>query len=369
MRILLSPDSFKGCLSSVEVCSAISEGIKKANPDIEIMQYPSSDGGEGFCDCMKNIFGGSMIKKEVTYPMGDKGPAEFLFNEASKTAYIELASAAGLHLVPKDKRNIFEATTYGVGELICEAIELGLENIIIGIGGSATNDCGIGMLSAMGAVLVDQKGYYMVPCAEHMNDIKFIDTGNMIDTSNVRFIAACDVKNPLCGKNGAAAVFAKQKGANDIEAEWLDYAALSLSNAIGIDPFKEGYGAAGGVGMALMEFLNAQYVSGASLMVNSDSYQNALKSADLVITGEGNTDAQTVNGKLVSVVATEAKKNNKPVIVISGGLGDGYEVLYDIGVDKFCSLTEDIDDVEYCIAHAYELLSKKAEDLIRTIMK
>ena len=206
MRILLCPDSYKGCLSSLEVCAALRKGILEANPNAEIIQYPSSDGGEGFCDCMENLYGGIRICKEVTFPLWNKGIAEFVYCDGTSTAYIELASAAGLNLVPKDKRNILRSTTYGVGELICQALECGAKTVVLGLGGSATNDYGLGMLAAMGAVFSDKNGYFVPPYAENIKEIYNIDTSGMVDISNVNIIAACDVKNPLCGELGAAGV-------------------------------------------------------------------------------------------------------------------------------------------------------------------
>ena len=364
MRVLLAPDSYKGCLTSKEVCAAITEGIKKVSDKIDVVQFPSSDGGEGFCDCMRNIYGGDLIKREVSFPLGDRGIAEFVFNNDTKTAFIELASASGLPLVPKDQRNILAANTYGTGELICEAVKLGATDIIIGLGGSATNDCGIGMLSAMGMRFLDQDGYDLIPCPTSLNLVKSVDKSNMIDISNVRFTAACDVKNPLCGKNGAAEVFSRQKGASDEEVLLLDTWARSFASALGIDPAVSGSGAAGGVGAAVLSVLGGTYVSGASLLVNAEEFKNSLASSDLLITGEGNSDYQTAFGKLVSVVVTSAKNSSVRSIVLSGGLSNGYESLYDIGVDECYSLVSERYDVDYCIEHAYELIVEKAEEIM-----
>ncbi|MBR5277915.1 MAG: glycerate kinase [Clostridia bacterium] len=364
MRILLCPDSYKGCLSSLEVCAALRKGILEANPNAEIIQYPSSDGGEGFCDCMENLYGGIRICKEVTFPLWNKGLAEFLYCEDTYTAYIELASAAGLNLVPKDKRNILRSTTYGVGELICQALECGAKTVVLGLGGSATNDYGLGMLAAMGAVFSDKNGYFVPPYAENIKEIYNIDTSGMVDISNVNIIAACDVKNPLCGELGAAKVFAKQKGATDLEIEYLDNAVIEFANRFEINLNNKGYGAAGGIGMAIIEFLDGTYTSGASLLVDSTKFITALKSVDMVITGEGNTDSQTVNGKLISVIARRAKEFGVTTWVLSGNLSEGYDKLYDIGVTKCCSLTEMGYDVEYSIKNAKTLIAKRIKEMI-----
>ena len=365
MNILLAPDSFKGCLTSQEVCEAIEKGIRKFNNNINVMQFPSSDGGEGFCDCMRNIFGGEKVLIEVTYPLGNKGNASFAYNRESKTAYIELASASGLPLVPLDKRNILEASTVGTGELIREAIKLGAKNITVGLGGSATNDCGIGMLYALGMRFLDSAGFELKPCAKSLSRVAYAMKNRMIDLSDIKFTAACDVKNTLCGENGAAEIFSRQKGATEEEVKWLDKASAHFARVVGINPDLQGAGAAGGVGAAMLSVLNADYVSGAELLVGSDRFQDALSTADLLITGEGNTDAQTACGKLVSVVALAAKEKGIPAIVISGGLSEGYEELKHLGVNEFYSLTDEEHTVEYCISHAAELLSEKAYEIIK----
>ncbi len=367
MRVLLAPDSYKGCLTSKEVCAAMIEGIKSYSDSIDVLQFPSSDGGEGFCDCMRNIYGGTVHKREVMFPLGDLGLAEFVYNEETQTAFVELASASGLPLVPNDKRNILKSTTYGTGELICEALKLGAKTIIIGLGGSATNDCGIGMLHAMGISFLTEDGHSLIPRPTSLGQIARIDKSNMVDLSGVKIIAACDVTNPLCGENGAAEIFSRQKGASEEEVKYLDSAALSFSKALGIDPDLAGSGAAGGVGAAILSILGGTYLSGASLLVESRAFSDALSSSDLLITGEGNSDAQTAYGKLVSVVLTSAKKQDVRSIVISGGLSAGYESLYDIGATECHSLVSDKYDVEYCIEHAYELIKNKTYSVLKAL--
>ncbi len=365
MKVLLAPDSFKGCLTSKEVCAAMSEGIKKYSENIEVMQFPSSDGGEGFCDCMRNIFGGEVIEREVTYPLGDKGNASFIYLSETKTAFIEMASASGLMLVPKEKRNVLRSTTKGTGELIKEAITLGAETVVLGLGGSATNDCGMGLLHSLGMRFLDSAGFELKPVAESLGKVQYVVKNDFIDISNVKFIAACDVKNPLCGENGAARVFAKQKGASDAEIEMLDKAATHFAKKMNIDPDLSGAGAAGGVGAAVLSVLNGEYVSGASLLVNSEKFKNALSQADLLITGEGNTDSQTAYGKLVSVVATAAKSYGVKTVVLSGGLSEGYESLRDFGVTEFRSLIDKNRDLDYCLSRAKELIKEITYEIIK----
>jgi glycerate kinase len=364
MKVLLAPDSYKGCLTSKEVCAAMSEGLKKRSENIEVVQFPSSDGGEGFCDCMRNIFGGEVIEREVTYPLGNKGKASFLYLSETKTAYIEMASASGLMLVPKEKRNVLRSSTKGTGELIKEAIKLGAKTVVLGLGGSATNDCGIGLLHSLGMRFLDSAGFELKPIAASLNKVQYVLKNDFVDISGVKFIAACDVKNPLCGENGAANVFARQKGASDHEVELLDKAAAHFAMKLNIDPELPGAGAAGGVGAAVLSVLNGEYVSGASLLVNSEKFKNALSQADLLITGEGNTDSQTAYGKLVSVVATAAKSSGVKTVVLSGGLSEGYETLRDFGVTAFRSLIDKNGDLDYCLSHAKELIAEIVYEII-----
>ena len=365
MNVLLAPDSFKGCLTSSEVCAAMEKGIKQADKSINVLRFPSSDGGEGFCDCMRNIYGGNTIESEVTWPLGDRGKARFIYNSITKTAYIELASASGLMLVPKEKRNILNSSTLGTGELIKNAMDIGAKTIVVGLGGSATNDCGMGLLYALGMRFLDSAGFELKPAARSMARVSYVVKDKMVDISAVNFVAACDVKNILCGENGAAEIFSRQKGASEEEVAFLDKAAARFANVLGIDSNLQGAGAAGGVGAAMLSVLNAKYVSGASLLVSSPSFQSALRKADLLITGEGNTDAQTAFGKLVSVVLASAKTKNVKAVVLSGGLSDGYEKLREHGAMAFYSLTESGYDVDYCIAHAAELISDVANRIVR----
>ena len=369
MNILIAPDSFKGCLSSEQVCDAVAKGAIDADLSVNVKQIPSSDGGEGFCSTMMSVFGGDWIEREVTYPLGNKGIASFVLNSCTKTAFVELASAAGLCLVEEEKRDIMSSTTYGVGELVRYAVEIGAKTVIVGLGGSATNDGGIGILSALGMRFFDSEGIELSPFASSLSKIRSFDDSEMIDISSVRIVAACDVRNPLCGEYGASRVFAKQKGASENEIKILDDSLLHYASVLGIDPLVAGSGAAGGAGAALISVLGAEYISGARLLTGSDRFSESLDWADFVITGEGNTDAQTAYGKLVSEVASASKAKNVPVFVLSGGISEGCEALKDIGVCEFYSLADMGYNKEYCIANAYELLKIKTKEIISEYKK
>ena len=363
--VLLAPDSFKGCLSSAEVCAALEIGLKKSYHDIKTLAFPSSDGGEGFCACMQNLFGGSLITHPSFDPLGREIETSFIYNEDNKTAYIELAAASGLTLINEHERDIMRSSTYGTGVSVLKAIRLGAKTVYIGLGGSATNDCGMGLLSALGASFYDKDGVLLAPSAFNMSKVAYSDYSALRENiKDISFIAACDVKNRLCGKDGAAYVFARQKGASDEEVAFLDKALESFSLSASIDKDLDGAGAAGGTGAALRSVLHAEYVSGASLLVGSDKFKNALTVCDAVITGEGNTDSQSCFGKLVSVVANACKTACKRCIVISGGLSGDYNALKTCGVSEFHSLTDKHHSVAFCIDNAREMLAFRASECL-----
>lgn len=369
MKILVCPDSFKGSLSSEEVCTAIAKGIELYNPKIKIMQIPSSDGGEGFCSSMRNIFGGEIISCEVSYPLGNKGIADYIYNSKNKTAYIEMASAAGLTLLSKEERDILRSNTFGVGQLIANAILLGAERVVVGLGGSATNDCGMGLLSALGVKFYDNNHRELEPIPLSLSKVEYIDKSGMLDLSHVTFVAACDVNNPLYGSEGAVSVFSRQKGATDADMAILEKGLKHFSVVMGIDGAIAGSGAAGGVGAAMISVLGAEYVSGASLLVSSGTFKKALNESSLIITGEGNTDGQTSCGKLISVIAKAAQEEKKTLIVLSGGLSDGSEKLLDMGVSELYSLSQLGYDTDYCIANASRLITERTVQILNEIKK
>ncbi len=362
MKVLIAIDSYKGSVSSSDACLAAARGFERAGIT-DITSLPSSDGGEGFCVCMHSLFGGDVLRETVTAPCGGHVDAEYIYDRESRTAYVELASASGLTLVPEDKRDIMSASTAGTGELINAAAFAGAKSIVIGLGGSATNDCGMGLLHALGVRFYGADGNSLAPCARSLPLVVRADKSALKEYEGISFTAACDVTNPLCGENGAARVFARQKGASERETALLDEYAASFAHTVGIDSLAAGAGAAGGAGGALISVLGARFVSGASLLTGAERFRTALSGASLVVTGEGNTDGQTASGKLVCAVANAAKKAGVPCVVISGGLSAGCELLYGRGVTAMFSICDRPASLEYCIKNAAALIEASAHNI------
>ncbi|MBP5155147.1 MAG: glycerate kinase [Clostridia bacterium] len=364
--ILVAPDSYKGCLSSEDVGKAMERGIKRACKDTDVIRFSASDGGEGFCECMRGIFGGRMISREVTFPDSSRGTASYLYCAETRSAYVELAAASGLTLTDPRKRDVLTATTLGTGELIKDAVLRGAEHVTVGLGGSATNDCGMGILHALGCRFYDVNGLELFPCGASLIKTKSADLVALKEYKNIRFTAACDVVNPLCGKNGAAYVFAPQKGADEAAVISLDKGMLNFAELTGIEIASSGAGAAGGCGGALISLLGAEYVGGAKLLTGSHAFSLALERCSAVFTGEGKTDSQTACGKLVAVIAEIAAARGKPVYVISGAVEDGVN-LRDKGVSGCFPVTPRDMDIEEAYRRAEELVADTAENVMRIL--
>ncbi len=365
-KILISPDSYKDCLSSDRVSDAMEKGVHRADVSIKTIKIPASDGGEGFCACMKNIYGGSYVRLAVTYPDRSEGIAEYVISIDGESAFIELASASGLMLVPQDRRDPLYTTSLGTGEIIKDAVLKGAKKIFVGLGGSATNDCGMGILSALGYRFYDKSENELFPCGSSLIDVAKIDNSRALNLDSVEIIAACDVKNPLCGKNGAAYVFAPQKGADTGSVDLLEKGALNFASACGINKDLPGSGAAGGCGAALLSLLGAKFVSGAELLTGSEKFLSALRECDLVITGEGKTDLQTLNGKLVYAVSSAAKRYGKPVAVVSGAVSD-LKSLSGLA-DVILRVSPEVIELEQAIADAENNIIIAVEKLIKELM-
>ena len=343
MRVLVAMDSFKGSLTSLEAGNAAKEGILAVYPNADITVCPLADGGEGTVDALGAT--GEFCDVTVTGPLGEPVAARYCILPETGTAVMEMAAAAGLTLVPEEKRDPMITTTYGVGEMIRHAIGRGCRRFMIGIGGSATNDGGTGMLSALGFRFLDEEGCPIPMGARGLRVLSSIDTGHALpELGECEFRIACDVKNPLCGQTGCSAVFAPQKGADQAAVRQMDawlcqYAQLTRSVIPDADPDTPGAGAAGGLGFAFSSYLRGKLSSGVGLVLGETGIEAKIRNSDIVITGEGRLDAQSVMGKAPVGVAALAKKYEKPVIAFAGCLGEGAEACNHHGIDAFFSIT------------------------------
>jgi len=359
MKIVIAPDSYKESLSAMEVANTIERGFKSVFPDADYVKIPVADGGEGTVDTLIEAMNGRKVTLNVVGALGGSQPAFFGISEDKRTAFIEVAAACGLEQVPLDKRNPLITTTYGVGELILAALDLGTRHFIIGLGGSATNDGGVGMLQALGAKFLDNAGKSLGYGGAELSRLDKIDISGLdCRLNDCRFEIACDVTNPLVGEKGASAVFGPQKGATPEMVGILDMALSHYGNIIERDfgiavKNLAGAGAAGGLGAAFAAFLNGSLKSGIGIIAKLLDLEGKMQNADLVITGEGRIDYQSVNGKVPVGVAMTAKKFNLPVICIAGSLGKDVQVVYDFGIDavfsvltKVCTLPEALSEAE-----------------------
>ena len=374
MKIVTAIDSFKGSLSSVEAGQAAGEGVLRVYPDCEVVIRPIADGGEGTVDAWIEGLGGERVTVSVTGPLGDKVDARYGIVDG-KTAIMEMSAAAGITLVPEEKRNPMLTTTYGVGEMIRDAINNGCTNFVIGIGGSATNDGGIGMLQALGFDILDSEGSAVGYGGMGLKKIAAITNVNVLpEVMSCTFNIACDVNNPLCGDLGCSAVYGPQKGADqemirDMDSWLLNYAELSKNVNPKADKEAPGSGAAGGLGFAFRTFLNGTLKPGIELILEETMLEEHIKGADLVITGEGRLDAQTAMGKAPSGVAKIAKKYSLPVLAFSGAVTKDATECNKNGIDAFfpvlrkvCALDEAMDK-----DNAYQNVSDTVEQVFRVI--
>jgi glycerate kinase len=371
MKIVIAPDSYKGALSSREIANAIEEGAKKALGCVDTIKAPMADGGEGTVEAMVEATGGSLVHVDVTGPLGEKIPSYYGILGDGETAVIEMAAASGLPLVPMEKRNPLYTTTYGTGELIKHAMENKCRRLVVGIGGSATNDGGMGMAQALGIRFLDRHGNILGYGGKALEEIQEIDMTNRTPyIDHTEILVACDVTNPLCGKKGASHVFGPQKGATPEIVVRLDKGLENFSSVI-LEQLKvdikdlPGAGAAGGLGGGLVAFLGANLESGIQIMIRASQLEEKIKKADLVITGEGKTDEQTLFGKVPFGVAQIAKKYDVPVVCLSGALGVGSEKLYDHGVTALFSVVNRDMSLEEAMDNTYELVKDGSENILR----
>lgn len=373
MKIVIAPDSFKESMTAKEACEAIEKGMKIALPNAEFIKVPMADGGEGTTQSLVDATEGKMYFVETTGPLGEKVKSKFGILGNGEIAVLEMASTSGLELVPREKRNPMITTTYGTGELIKKAMDMGAKTILIGIGGSATNDGGAGMIQALGGKLLDENGKQISFGGGELSKIKKIDLSELDSRiKNIKFIAACDVQNPLTGETGAANVFGRQKGATEEMVKILDnnlkhYAEL-IRKDVKVDVENiPGAGAAGGLGAGLMAFLNAELRKGIDIVVEYSKLEEKIKGADFVITGEGSIDAQTRFGKTPYGVVSVAKKNGVPNITLAGNVSKDIEILYDYGFDAIFSIMQGVDNLDNALKNGKVNLEKTAENIARLI--
>ncbi len=374
MKIVIAPQSFKGSLDALEVAQAIDKGIKQVLPDAETVLVPIADGGEGTVEALVYSTHGRIMTKEVTGPLGEKATAKWGILGDGVTAVVEMAEASGITLVPKGKLNPLIATTYGTGELIKAALDTGCRRLIIGIGGSATNDGGAGMAQALGVRLLDEEGSELPRGGAALARLSQIDVSGLDHRlAACQVTVACDVTNPLCGELGASRIYGPQKGATEEMCQKLDEALANYDKVIkrdlGIDVMNmPGAGAAGGLGAGLVAFLGAKLVSGIEMVSAAVGLTDYLKGASLVFTGEGRIDSQTLFGKTVAGVAAKAKAFHIPVVAIVGELAGDYQGLYKNGIDAALSIAPGPISLEKCMTNADKLIADAAERALRLIL-
>lgn len=364
MKIVIAPDSFKGSLTALEVSEALEQGVKRVYPEAKVEKVPMADGGEGTVECLVNATRGKIYQQEVLGPLGEPVIATFGLLGDRETAAIEMASASGLPLVPPEKKNPLITTTYGTGQLIKAALDQGCQKIIIGIGGSATNDGGAGMVQALGAHLLDENNQEIGFGGAQLSRLHRIDISKMDRRiKKTRFLVASDVQNPLCGPTGASRIYGPQKGATEEMIKILDAALSHFADIVKRDLGKDirdipGAGAAGGLGAGLMAFLNAELIPGIDLVINTVNLEEIIQDADLVITGEGEINGSTIYGKTPIGVAKVAKKYHIPVVSVSALIDDSGWIVKEHGIDYLIKPENPPLHMEYPKSKKIELLAK-----------
>ncbi len=369
MKIVIAPDSYKESLSALEVAGAIERGFREIYPDADYHKLPVADGGEGTVEAMVAATQGRIVEVDVTGPLGDTVQGFYGLSGDEQSAFIEMAAASGLALVPTDKRCPLTTTSWGTGELIRHALDAGVKHIIIGLGGSATNDGGAGMAQALGVKLLTADNQAIPPGGAGLETLKRIDISELdARLAECRIEVACDVTNPLTGEEGASAVFGPQKGATPEMISRLDAAlehyAQCVKRCLDIDVLAlEGGGAAGGMGAALYAFCGAELRPGIEIVTDALHLDKLVADADLVITGEGRIDSQTIHGKVPVGVARVAKRYHVPVIAIGGSLTPDVGVVYEHGLDAVFSVLYRICTLEDALRDAEENLFMAARNI------
>lgn len=372
-RYLCAPDSFKESLTAMEAARAMAQGIENADHDAEVRCLPMADGGEGTARALVDATGGSMRAVPVHDPLGRPVEGHFGLLADGTTAVVETAEASGLALLEAKERNLLIASSYGTGELMLAAVRSGAKRIIVGLGGSATNDAGAGLLQALGVRLLDKNGNDLAHGGAALANLTTIDISTMDPAlKNVAITAACDVTNPLTGPTGASAVFGPQKGASKDDVATLDAAlahfAQVIDSQLGVAVNDvPGAGAAGGIGAALKGFLNAEFRPGIAIVIEQSGLDAAAQWADVVFTGEGSIDFQTKFGKTPAGVAETAKRHGKPVIAVAGHIGTGIDELHEVGIDAVFGIAPGAASLSELLADAAANVTRTTEQIVRTL--
>lgn len=374
MKIVIAPDSFKESMSALEACEAIERGWKKVIPSAQFIKVPIGDGGEGTVESVISATGGELVYLTVTGPLGEPVEGYYGLTGNKETAVIEMAAASGLHLSPAAQRNPLTATSKGTGELIAHALSQGVKRILLGLGGSATNDGGAGMAQALGARFLNKQGQELEPGGEPLRELHRIDLSELDPRlQQVKIEVACDVDNPLIGPLGASAVFGPQKGATEEMVALLDEGLEKLGQVLEKELSTRiitlpGAGAAGGLGAGAVAFLGGTLKRGIDIVLDVTQFDHSCKDADLVITGEGKIDSQTIYGKAPIGVASYAKRYNVPVIALTGMMGSGYEAVFEHGIDAVFSIVNGAVSLEEALAQGAHNAEIASENIARLML-
>lgn len=366
MKFVIAPDKFKGSLTGFEFCDAVEKGMRMVFKDAEILKKPLADGGDGTIEVVKYYLNGEKITLTVNDPLFRPITASYLYSPKNKIAFIEMAEASGLKLLKDTERNCMQSTTLGTGELIADALKKGAKEVILGIGGSATNDGGMGMAHALGYRFLDESGQELQPVGSNLMSVKRIDDSKIHpQLQEVMVKVACDVSNPLYGPNGAAKVYGAQKGASEKEIELLDAGLQNYSKTIlkqyNIDLQQtNGSGAAGGIGGGAIVFLNGKLTSGIDLIKELANFDTAIEGADWVITGEGKLDGQTLSGKTIDGVLHSAKRQGIQVAALCGIVDISEDTKEKLGLAYIIAVSEGISDIQLAMDSAYKNVVKSA---------
>ncbi|WP_190810703.1 glycerate kinase [Flagellimonas sp. S3867] len=375
MKFILAPDKYKGSLTGQQFCDVVEKGMRRVFPNSDIIHMPLADGGDGTTDVVQHYLQASKVEVMVKDPLFRDIESGYLFSKEKRIAFIEMSEASGYKLLTKSELNCMKTTSLGMGQLIAHAIEQGAGEIVLGIGGSATNDAGMGMASALGYRFLDLKGNQLSPIGEKLIEVVKIDASNVLpELNNVQIKVACDVNNPLFGEQGAAYVYAPQKGASPVDVEFLDeglqHFAAVVHKEFGIDAQEiPGAGAAGGMGAGTKVFLNAELTSGIDLIKEMADFDKDIDGADWIITGEGQLDGQTLSGKTIDGVVQSAKTKNIPVAALCGSVAVSIDELEAMGLNYVTSIINGIGTLDDAKRRSSENLEQASYNFARFLQQ